>query len=273
MHSDAVDEPVGFEEYTVSSGVGSGTEHALYADRQGSVIWVTEPATGQVVAGYEYDGYGQLTQTAGTLSQPYGYTGREYDAESGLYHYRARAYDPAAGVFVQSDPIGFGSGTRNLYEYVGNNPFAANDPTGLLLNQLQYQQLFNAARANAVPVAAVAASTTSLATRIAQVLSMGATLVLTEDSQKTEDKDNCEPLYGQINYDVNVLRTRYNEFVTDPLGLPELGKNSKQGHVDAFKQRQNHLTGLLRKAHAKGCLLYHPSAPYWAQVILPWFRE
>ncbi|MCB2130760.1 MAG: RHS repeat-associated core domain-containing protein [Rhodobacteraceae bacterium] len=131
MHSDAVDEPVGFEEYTVSSGVGSGTEHALYADRQGSVIWVTEPATGQVVAGYEYDGYGQLTQTAGTLSQPYGYTGREYDAESGLYHYRARAYDPAAGVFVQSDPIEFAGQQLNLYSYVKNNPIRWADPAGL----------------------------------------------------------------------------------------------------------------------------------------------
>jgi hypothetical protein len=50
MHSDAVDEPVGFEAYTASSGVGSGTEHTMFADRQGSVIWVTEPATGQVVA-------------------------------------------------------------------------------------------------------------------------------------------------------------------------------------------------------------------------------
>ena len=126
-----MDEPVGFEEYTASSGVGSGTEHALYADRQGSVIWVTEPATGQVVAGYEYDGYGQLTQTAGTLSQPYGYTGREYDAESGLYHYRARAYDPAAGVFVQSDPIEFGSGQTNIAGYVANDPFNQRDPAGL----------------------------------------------------------------------------------------------------------------------------------------------
>ena len=129
MHSDTVDEPVGFEEYTASSGVGSGTEHALYADRQGSVIWVTEPATGQVVAGYEYDGYGQLTQIAGTLSQPYGYTGREYDAESGLYHYRARAYDPAAGVFVQSDPLDMVDGP-NLYAYASNSPFNWGDPEG-----------------------------------------------------------------------------------------------------------------------------------------------
>ena len=131
MHSDTVDEPVGFEEYTASSGVGSGTEHALYADRQGSVIWVTEPATGSVVAGYEYDGYGQITQTVGSLSQPYGYTGREYDAESGLYHYRARAYDPAAGVFVQSDPIEFASDTFNIHGAFSQDPLNLSDPTGL----------------------------------------------------------------------------------------------------------------------------------------------
>jgi RHS repeat-associated protein len=130
MHSDAVDEPVGFEAYTASSGVGSGTEHTMFADRQGSVIWVTEPATGLVVAGYEYDGYGQITQTTGTQSQPYGYTGREYDAESGLYHYRARAYDPAAGVFVQVDPIEFESEQFNIYTYGAASPFYLRDPEG-----------------------------------------------------------------------------------------------------------------------------------------------
>lgn len=122
---------MGFEEYTNTSGVGSGTERAMFADRQGSVIWVTEPATGQVVAGYEYFGYGVPKQVQGTLSQPYGYTGREHDAESGLYHYRARAYDPAAGVFVQVDPIGFNGNSLNIYGYVGGNTFNDEDPIGL----------------------------------------------------------------------------------------------------------------------------------------------
>jgi len=124
MHSIAVDEPVGFETYTASSGVGSGVEHAMYADRQGSVLWVTDPATGEVAAAYEYDGYGAITQTQGVLQQPYGYTGREFDAESGLYYYRARSYDPEAGMFVQSDPIGFAGGNLNTRAYVSNNPFA-----------------------------------------------------------------------------------------------------------------------------------------------------
>ncbi len=69
-------------------------------------------------------------RTVGSLVQPYGYTGREYDPESGLYHYRARAYDPAAGVFLQEDPIGFSSMSQNLYGYVRQNAFNRSDPTG-----------------------------------------------------------------------------------------------------------------------------------------------
>ncbi|MDA7966140.1 RHS repeat-associated core domain-containing protein [Ruegeria sp.] len=130
-HSNAVDEPVGFEEYTSTSGAGAGSERAMFADRQGSVLWVTDPASGSVVASYEYDGYGQVAQTFGALMQPYGYTGREYDLETGLYYYRARVYDPATGKFLQMDPIGFASGSHNLYTYANRNPFNFNDPDGL----------------------------------------------------------------------------------------------------------------------------------------------
>ena len=106
----------------------------MFADRQGSVIWVTQPAAGTVVAGYEYDGYGQITQTGGTLQQPYGYTGREYDAESGLVYLRARYYDPRAGLFLQQDPLGFAAGDMNIYRYVGSDPLNSTDPSGLLEN-------------------------------------------------------------------------------------------------------------------------------------------
>ncbi len=65
------------------------------------------------------------------LVQPYGYTGREYDAESGLYHYRARACDPASGMFVQSDPIGFAGGTLSIYQYTQSDPVNLDDSSGL----------------------------------------------------------------------------------------------------------------------------------------------
>jgi RHS repeat-associated protein len=64
------------------------------------------------------------------LEQPYTYTGREFDSESGLYYYRARYYDPTTGKFLQKDPIGFRGGL-NVYNYVDANPAALIDPYGL----------------------------------------------------------------------------------------------------------------------------------------------
>lgn len=84
-----------------------------------------------VVAAYEYEGFGQITQTQGTLVQPYGYTGREYDSETGLRFYRARYFDSSEGKFLQSDPLGFGGGDENLFSYSYENPFNFADPNGL----------------------------------------------------------------------------------------------------------------------------------------------
>ncbi len=148
-HSDSVDEPLGFESYNASGGPGTGVEHTIFSDRQGSVIWITEPVVGDIVAAYEYDAFGQITQTQGTLQQPYGYTGREFDAESGLYHYRARTYDPATGMFLQSDPIGFKGGDLNTYAYVGNDPFGWGDPSGLI-GSTTYRNQAGAAGAHGV---------------------------------------------------------------------------------------------------------------------------
>jgi len=130
QHGAKVDEPLAFEGYAGTTAAGTGSEFALFADRQGSVLAVVDPITGTLAAEYTYDAFGQVTQS-GTLHQPFGFTGREYDAESGLYYYRARYYDPALGMFIQSDPIGFAAGDLNIYAYVGNDPFNWTDPSGL----------------------------------------------------------------------------------------------------------------------------------------------
>lgn len=85
-----------------------------------------------------------MTQVAGSLQQPYGYTGREFDAESGLYYYRARAYDPRNGVFLQVDPIGFNGGDSNLYAFVANNPLNWDDPTSLTVSSRELEVLTGA---------------------------------------------------------------------------------------------------------------------------------
>jgi RHS repeat-associated protein len=84
-------------------------------------------ALGNVVEQSSYDSFGD---GAGSTKTRYGFTGRERDPESGLYHYRARWYDPQQGRFLGEDPIRFDGGV-NFYTYVGNDPVGKVDPEGL----------------------------------------------------------------------------------------------------------------------------------------------
>jgi RHS repeat-associated protein len=61
----------------------------------------------------------------------YTYTGREFDADTGLMYYRARWYDPQVGRFISEDPIGFRGRDVNFYGYVKNGPLLFRDPSGL----------------------------------------------------------------------------------------------------------------------------------------------
>jgi len=112
----------------VKSGAGY-TPYYYHADGLGSITGLSD-ATGTMVQTYGYDAFGQVTATGG-ISQPFMFTGREYDAETSMYFYRARYYDPVVGRFVTKDPIGFGGGV-NLYNYAGNNPQNFIDPFGLI---------------------------------------------------------------------------------------------------------------------------------------------
>jgi RHS repeat-associated protein len=99
------------------------------ADGLGSVTSLTN-SSGAAAETYTYDSFGKVTASTGSLVNPFQYTGRESDPETGLYYYRARYYDPQTGRFVKEDPIQFGSGDYNFYGYVGNDPNSFTDPTG-----------------------------------------------------------------------------------------------------------------------------------------------
>lgn len=61
--------------------------------------------TGGVAQSYVYDSFGSIVSQNGSVVNPYSYTGREFDSESGLYYYRARYYDAKIGRFLQEDPL------------------------------------------------------------------------------------------------------------------------------------------------------------------------
>ena len=107
----------------------SGATSYYDADGLGSVTSLANGA-GSLAQTYAFDSFGKLTGSSGSLTNPFQYTAREFDSETGLYYYRARYYDPAIGRFSSEDPIGMRLGT-NLRLYVGNNPQRFVDPSGL----------------------------------------------------------------------------------------------------------------------------------------------
>ena len=87
-------------------------------------------STGTLANTYTYDSFGNITASLGSITNPFRYTGRHFDPETGIYNYRARYYDQSAGRFVSEDPMRFAAG-YNFYTYVANDPVMLVDPTGL----------------------------------------------------------------------------------------------------------------------------------------------
>ncbi len=91
---------------------------------------------GQTIGTANYSPYGEFGD--GISGPPagsyFGYTGRLWDPETGLYQYRARYYSPRLGVFLSTDPIGT-KDDPNLYLYVGLDPVNGIDPTGMSCTQ------------------------------------------------------------------------------------------------------------------------------------------
>jgi RHS repeat-associated protein len=96
-------------------------------DHLGSIVQVTS-SSGTVSLARQYDPFGNLL--SGASESGFAFTGREWDAESGLYYYRARYYDPKAGRFISADRLPYVDGPNN-YSYVLNNPVNFLDPLGL----------------------------------------------------------------------------------------------------------------------------------------------
>jgi RHS repeat-associated protein len=117
----------GIDEH-LAAEIPGGPSYYYHADGLGSTVLLTDANRAPVFT-YGYDSFGQVQ--AGSTVSGYAFTGREWDAETGLHYYRARYYDPKIGRFISEDPIGFDGGDINLYAYVGNRPVLFIDPLGL----------------------------------------------------------------------------------------------------------------------------------------------
>jgi RHS repeat-associated protein len=91
-----------------------------------------DPA-GAIVASYEYDPYGNVTAKSGDYADanPFRFSTKYWDDETGLGYWGQRYYNPALGRWLNRDPIDELGGV-NLYAYVGNDPIDNFDYLGEL---------------------------------------------------------------------------------------------------------------------------------------------
>ncbi len=116
VHSLGVDEPLGVDDGNSMS--------SFQTDGIGSIASVTGMG-GATTLSRQYDAWGN--PQAGASTPGYAFTGREWDAETGLYYYRARYYDPQTGRFTATDP----ANRTSDYVYVSDQPTGKRDPSGL----------------------------------------------------------------------------------------------------------------------------------------------
>lgn len=123
---------------TEAGGVGgllmtscTGTNYFAAYDGNGNVTALISAADQSVAARYEYSPYGELIRATGLSTQqnPFLFSSKFWDDESGLIYYGGRYYSPTLGKWIQRDP-NQEEGGLNLNAFVDNSPIQAFDPDG-----------------------------------------------------------------------------------------------------------------------------------------------
>ena len=104
--------------------------HFLH-DANGNVTDLVN-TNGALAAHYEYDPYGNTLVASGSAAaaNPYQFSSKYLDPETGMYYYGYRFYCPNLGRWLNRDPIGERGGL-NLYAFVFNSPVHVIDFLGL----------------------------------------------------------------------------------------------------------------------------------------------
>ena len=105
----------------------NGTTYYYVLNLQGDVMRLVD-ASGNIVAEYTYDPYGNILTATGDLAQinPLRYRGYYYDNELGMYFLNSRYYDPRLGRFINADSYASTGQSvlgHNMFAYCNNtNP-------------------------------------------------------------------------------------------------------------------------------------------------------
>jgi RHS repeat-associated protein len=125
-----------------ANGTTTGENHesddlryVYFYDANGNVGQVIDlaasSASASIKAHYEYDAYGKILVQSGSYAaaNPYRFSTKPWDDETGLGYWGERYYDPRLGRWINHDPIGE-LGGKNLYRYASNAPVNRIDARG-----------------------------------------------------------------------------------------------------------------------------------------------
>ena len=120
------------ERHQVSAGGGATTSQYYQYDHRGNVVAVTD-STGDIQYGYQYDAFGNIMFSfdEGAAAAPTDdilFTGKDLDADTGLYYFNARWYDPEVARFLSRGP--FKPNEEHAYGFCRGDPLSYVDPTG-----------------------------------------------------------------------------------------------------------------------------------------------
>jgi len=140
--------------------VGAGANQKLYyieADALGTPRVVTDPARNLAVWTWSLEGeaFGDSApnQDADGDGIPFvfdmRFPGQRYDSATGMSYNYFRDYEASTGRYVESDPIGLAGG-MSTYSYASNSPSNTIDPYGLDGIRVDYQEMYENGRRDAV---------------------------------------------------------------------------------------------------------------------------
>lgn len=125
----------------------NGEIYAPLHDVIGSIIGIVSVKNRQIEELYCHSAFGEEKMLAGlNAKNPWRYSGKRVDDETGLVFFGRRYYSPEMGRWLTPDPAGFCDGP-NLYLFAKNNPIQNRDAYGLfsfnsflhvILNPLEY---------------------------------------------------------------------------------------------------------------------------------------
>ena len=127
----------------------SATNCFIGYDGNGNITLLINTTDKSLAARYEYSPYGELLRATGLLGRqnPFRFSTKFADEESGLIYYGCRYNNPSIGRWLNRDPLGdiFSSKTNNyfissrniqasiqVYGFVNNSPLCMIDPNGFL---------------------------------------------------------------------------------------------------------------------------------------------